>query len=255
MGPGTVIEYGGPMSESRSPSRDLTGGRSALASDRSIREARVTVDESAFDTIGIEELVSIWRDAGLRNVETLTCHETGAVVQVVVDQPLDPDRLTRLEYVDWWERVSNAGDKRRYVVEFTAPAFPPSIAGGKDGLLDTCNVTVNEHSITISLVGSQQAIADTISEYEIAGLSPNLRKLGRYGGRDGPLDTLTERQREVLETAYEMGYFEVPREVASEAIAAELDIDASTVTEHLQRAERNLLTQHLSARRSASSRG
>jgi len=42
-----------------------------------------------------------------------------------------------------------------------------------------------------------------------------------------------------------MGYYEVPKQVSSEEIAAELDLDPSTVAEHLQRAERNLLGQLL----------
>ena len=43
-----------------------------------------------------------------------------------------------------------------------------------------------------------------------------------------------------------MGYYEVPREASTADIAAEIDVDPSTVTEHLQRAERNLLSHHLS---------
>jgi predicted DNA binding protein len=42
-----------------------------------------------------------------------------------------------------------------------------------------------------------------------------------------------------------MGYYEVPKEVSADEIAAELNLDSSTVNEHLQRAERNLLEQIL----------
>jgi predicted DNA binding protein len=44
-----------------------------------------------------------------------------------------------------------------------------------------------------------------------------------------------------------MGYYEVPRDVSTNEIAAQLDLDSSTVAEHLQRAERNLLSTHLSS--------
>jgi len=54
-------------------------------------------------------------------------------------------------------------------------------------------------------------------------------------------DELTARQREVLETAYEMGYFEYPRDTGAEAVATELDIATSTFTEHLSAAQRKLL--------------
>ena len=57
-------------------------------------------------------------------------------------------------------------------------------------------------------------------------------------------EELTDRQREVVETASEAGYYEV-REASTAAVAEELGLDPSTVPEHLQRAERNLLTHHI----------
>ena len=77
------------------------------------------------------------------------------------------------------------------------------------------------------------------------GASPELPRLGGYGGGERPLAELTDRQREVVESAYETGYYEVPREATATEVAAELDLDSSTVVEHLQRAERNLMTHHL----------
>lgn len=61
------------------------------------------------------------------------------------------------------------------------------------------------------------------------------------------MDSLTERQRTVLETAYAKGYYEVPRHVSSDELAANLDLDKSTVLEHLRRAERNVLSELLGA--------
>lgn len=59
---------------------------------------------------------------------------------------------------------------------------------------------------------------------------------------------LTERQLEVLQTAYEMGYFERPRGANATEIAAELDITQSTVTEHLAVALTKLLEDVLESR-------
>jgi DNA-binding CsgD family transcriptional regulator len=52
---------------------------------------------------------------------------------------------------------------------------------------------------------------------------------------------LTDRQREVLEAAYEMGYFERPKQANATEIANELDIAQSTFTEHLMTAQQKLL--------------
>lgn len=48
---------------------------------------------------------------------------------------------------------------------------------------------------------------------------------------------LTDRQREVLRTAYRMGYFDRPRGANASEVAAELDISASTFAEHLAAAQ------------------
>jgi predicted DNA binding protein len=52
---------------------------------------------------------------------------------------------------------------------------------------------------------------------------------------------LTDRQRETLATAYEMGYFERPREANAGEVAAELDISPTTFAEHLAAAQSKLL--------------
>jgi predicted DNA binding protein len=60
-----------------------------------------------------------------------------------------------------------------------------------------------------------------------------------------PTTTLTARQREVVEFALEMGYFEWPRRTSSEDLAAELGITRATCLEHLRKAEEKLLRQAL----------
>ncbi|MFC6722289.1 helix-turn-helix domain-containing protein [Halobacteriaceae archaeon SHR40] len=60
---------------------------------------------------------------------------------------------------------------------------------------------------------------------------------------------LTDRQREVLEAAYEMGYFERPKEANATEVAEELGITQSTLTEHLMTAQRKLLDDILESER------
>ena len=52
---------------------------------------------------------------------------------------------------------------------------------------------------------------------------------------------LTERQREVLETAYEMGYFEHPKGANAGEVADALDINSATLRGHLSAAQSKLL--------------
>ncbi|MXR50344.1 GAF domain-containing protein [Halovenus sp. WSH3] len=53
-------------------------------------------------------------------------------------------------------------------------------------------------------------------------------------------EKLTDRQREVLVTAYESGFFESPRETTGEQLAELLDLSQPTVTHHLREAQRRL---------------
>ncbi|AHF99622.1 bacterio-opsin activator [Halostagnicola larsenii XH-48] len=52
---------------------------------------------------------------------------------------------------------------------------------------------------------------------------------------------LTERQWEVIRTAFNAGYYEWPRECTGEEVAEKLDITSPTFSEHIHAAERKLL--------------
>ena len=210
-----------------------------------MREALVSLGDTDFDALGIEELVGLARDAGIRDFDELVCHGTGSVIEVEVGDRLDESRLDALEYVSEWDHVTATGDAHVYVIAFTAPSLSTEITDPMDDLVGTCDPSISDREATLSLVGPQAAIAGTIEEYEADGVSPDLRRLAGYSGHTGPLDRLTDRQREVIQTAYDMGYYEVPRTTTTETVADELGLDDSTVAEHLQRADRNLLTVHL----------
>ena len=51
----------------------------------------------------------------------------------------------------------------------------------------------------------------------------------------------TARQREVLRTAHDMGYFEHPKQANASEVAVELDIARATFSEHLGAAQRKLM--------------
>ncbi|WP_380675238.1 helix-turn-helix domain-containing protein [Salinigranum sp. GCM10025319] len=66
------------------------------------------------------------------------------------------------------------------------------------------------------------------------------------GGEDTTVvdrSRLTARQREVVETAHRMGYFEYPREATAETVASDLDVSPSAFAETLRAAERSLLDE------------
>jgi DNA-binding CsgD family transcriptional regulator len=67
-------------------------------------------------------------------------------------------------------------------------------------------------------------------------------EMGAYRPDDGrAIASLTERQREVLEAAVDLGYYEVPRQATYEEIAEACDCTVGTVGEHLNRIEARII--------------
>lgn len=83
-----------------------------------------------------------------------------------------------------------------------------------------------------------------------AGLdaSPRSYELLSVVGSVDNQDLLTDRQREVLERALQMGYFEVPRDCTLADIASELDVDKSTASEIIRRAQARIVTRYLTGK-------
>lgn len=212
-----------------------------------MREAQISIGDGDVAAMGIEELVSLAEAAGLRDMDELACYGDSAVVQFAVETRLAEHRLDDLTYVGEWEGPLETENGHVYVVAFTAPGLSPAVADAANELVGTCEPERTADGYRMSLTGSQAAISDAVSEYESDDVTPTLERLGGFQAAERHLDALTDRQREVLRTAFEMGYYDVPRDASTDDVAAELGVDPSTVTEHLQRAERNLLASVFSA--------
>lgn len=73
-------------------------------------------------------------------------------------------------------------------------------------------------------------------------LSISVNRLGEYDAyRESQVTALTDRQKEVLKVARELGYYEVPRQTSVREIADELDCSKSTAANHLRKVEARLV--------------
>jgi predicted DNA binding protein len=59
---------------------------------------------------------------------------------------------------------------------------------------------------------------------------------------DSPINALTEKQREVLLTAYRLGYYDLPRRITSEQLSTKLKLHKSALATHRRKAELRILT-------------
>jgi hypothetical protein len=203
------------------------------------REAVLRVDDDDLAALGLDEFLAVCREAGLEHVAELSGHGDGGIASVRVERPLEVSRLEELGSVEWVERVgSEAG--AAYLEKLQGPDDSSSLARS-DAPVSESVATVADDSFEPSLVGSESAVAGRVRDWTDADVPLELRRLGAFSPDESALWSLTDRQREVLPTAFELGYFDVPRAVTTREVAAELDLDPSTVSEHLQRAERRLL--------------
>lgn len=102
-----------------------------------------------------------------------------------------------------------------------------------------CN---EDGSATLTVLGTErdvQATIDTVPE----GIDVEVEAIGRQRvAEDGVVGRLSDRQREAIEAALTLGYYDVPRGATNEDVARELGCVTATAAEHLRKAESTLIS-------------
>lgn len=201
-----------------------------------MRQATVSFDDGIFEALELE----VFQNAGLHDVEMLSCDGKSGTVRVHVEDEVDGQRLEETPTIEWWEKVATDRPEHVYLFEGNAGATEtPAVDGEQFARTEQIRLTAD--GATLTWVGSQEELRTMLSEADARGLGATLEQLCDYRVRGSPFESLTDRQREVLQVAFERGYYDVPRRASTAELAAELDLDDSTVSEHLQRAERNIV--------------
>ena len=101
---------------------------------------------------------------------------------------------------------------------------------------------LDEHKFTITVRGTTAALRQVRNGFKNLVGNGFTVKLGSES-LQGPEfeDILPEKQRLVLDTAIEMGYYSRPRRCTQREIASVLNIKQATVSEHLQSAESKII--------------
>ncbi|SDJ30969.1 hypothetical protein SAMN05216226_10275 [Halovenus aranensis] len=178
---------------------------------------------------------------GAGNEEAVTEQFTAPTSEPEMSTAADDTEFS--EVFDYGPRTVYEFDRdpsRPCVCEFVEETVGPvSDTYAADGDL---HVTIHAQDIT-ALRENIRAFQDRFGDVRIEHLVS-----GRTDDEDGdiaPVDVrrLTDRQREVLATATEMGYFEYPRGANAGEVADELGIQPSTFTEHLNAAQSKILDE------------
>ncbi|WP_135302011.1 bacterio-opsin activator domain-containing protein [Haloarcula amylovorans] len=162
----------------------------------------------------------------------------------------DRDLAAVSEYVEGVpnvESVSSISDDGVYEVVVGGPTVPRTVVeqGARLGTLEA-TATGIELVVHLSAETNVRTFVEQLaSRYADVQLDARREKATRHWRKSGTRaaleERLTDRQLEVLRTAYLSGFFEWPRETTGEEVASMLDITQPTVNRHLRVSERKLL--------------
>ena len=101
---------------------------------------------------------------------------------------------------------------------------------------------INGGRVKATFLGSANEMRGVLDSFEKAALRYRVLSLtdARFS-QDSPFSRLTEKQRRVILSAFNLGYYDVPRRVSSEGLAKRLNIREATLVMHRRKAERRLL--------------
>lgn len=220
----------------------------ARASERGrVVELTFRTDDTAYP------FVDISRSEGCE-VELLEIlpHGTDQCVEYFSVTGVDPDRVA--DRVDGWDVVETRschpqgrGGLFEFVVSSACPArrlvelgaVPHEVVGvDGEGRIRADVPASYDTSAVVEDFLDDHAV-ELVTKRRKATTTPLLTEREFRRALD---DRLTDRQREVLRTAFEAGYYERPRGTTGEDVADELGIAPATFSQHVRAAERKLLS-------------
>ena len=168
------------------------------------------------------------------------------------DRAVVEDTFEDLDVVGEYSVLGTAGDTRRYQI-YPGQSLQGHLGSHLDDLsglkaLATTDSIIERIEVLpdgwrqTGWFATREAF-DAFREFWQRNGGFRLHRLTREGESEPPGDGLTDRQREALRTAYELGYFDIPRGASLAEVAAELEITASSVSERLRRAQTQLIEE------------
>ena len=201
--------------------------------------ARLTVTTPENSWVG--RVTSAHPDARIR-VRTATVGEPATLVTEVTAPALAPAiaAISEADGVETLDILDRHGDTA--VCRLTVADAGPLAAAAAAGAPPEYPFTVADGAINWELTATQEALADLADRLDERGLDFSVAEM-RPGDDGEPL--LTPRQRNVVQTAVDSGYYEVPRGCSLATVAERTNLSKSTCSEILRRAEKRLLRRYL----------
>ncbi|MFD1586480.1 bacterio-opsin activator domain-containing protein [Halorientalis brevis] len=174
---------------------------------------------------------------------------TGSYVFVTVDDAATETveaAASELVGIDDVRQISVDGDGGVLRLGLTQPFLALELADHgtvfREATADPATTTLTiDVPTSIDVRTITQLVTDTFADVELQS-KQTLDQAAEHGVFADFLADLTERQLEVVQTAYYSGFFESPRESTGEDVAAMLDISPPAFYQHVRTVQRKLFT-------------
>jgi hypothetical protein len=124
-----------------------------------MREASIHLSNAELDAFGLTEFVAVFRDAGLQEVNELSCQRPGCLLAITVTDHISEDQLSALSEVEWWEQLD--GDSGvTYLCKLSVPAFDEGFDPHHETDTARESMTVTDEGVTITMVGDHESVSN-----------------------------------------------------------------------------------------------
>lgn len=100
-----------------------------------------------------------------------------------------------------WELVRSDENSYVCVIKIEAVEMTEETAVDHGDLIGMCDPRVVDRNLLLSLIGSQETLRNVLWNFETVGVVSELHWLGGHDGDERTLETLTDRQLGMLQTA------------------------------------------------------
>jgi len=200
--------------------------------------------EGAFNAVdgAIADEGAVTREAVL-DVDWLSDGSSLVLYRLSGDESVLLERLADHDGVRAHE-VTRREDDSFYLFVHAARSEPLSELLGiveEHALLIQRPIEFVEEGIEVTVAGESGALREAFAEIPDT-VDAEVRRTGEYvPGESAILSEVTERQREAMEAAVEVGYYRHPREATAEDVAERIGCSTSTASELLRRAEATIV--------------
>ncbi|MHA2224366.1 MAG: helix-turn-helix domain-containing protein [Candidatus Hodarchaeales archaeon] len=133
--------------------------------------------------------------------------------------------LIKIEYTQNYELVNQYN---KFINQFEIFFEPPGF--------------MSKTKLIFSFIGNNDTIKNVLAILKTF-LNIKINSVENYSFTEFDLiSCLTERQKEIINTAKINGYYEIPRKISTEELSQKLGITKSTTIEHLRKAENRILS-------------